>query len=392
MTLGEPAAVPASDGAEITPAQCERRILVAGVGLTPQVVTETIYALTVLRSPAFTPTEIHLVTTREGARRIELTLLDPESTILSEFARDHGFALLPELLTTDAIHIVRDPDDGQDPQAAADDAQASAADRITELMRRLTADPDAAVHVSIAGGRKTMSFLLGYALSLFARGQDALSHVLVSPAFQAHPQFFYPPARPRTLLGPGQEPLRTNEANIELADIPFVRLREGLPLQLLQDGLTYSETVAALQERFRAPSLAIDLVAGTAHAHGQLVQLPPLLRAWWIWFARTRLAGEGADTLSWRDADPSGLLNIYARLVGRGSIQFERVEQALREGMTKAYFDEKKAALNGAIRARLGPAAGWYCTEAVGRRPHTRFRLVTPPECIRIHEAGAPPS
>ncbi|MBP6582128.1 MAG: hypothetical protein KA204_01445, partial [Chromatiaceae bacterium] len=44
-----------------------RRILLAVTGLTPQVVTETLYALAMERQPPFIPTEIHLLTTAEGA-------------------------------------------------------------------------------------------------------------------------------------------------------------------------------------------------------------------------------------------------------------------------------------------------------------------------------------
>jgi CRISPR-associated protein (TIGR02584 family) len=33
--------------------------------------------------------------------------------------------------------------------------------------------------MSIAGGRKTMGFYAGYALSLYGRAQDRMSHVLV---------------------------------------------------------------------------------------------------------------------------------------------------------------------------------------------------------------------
>ncbi|PJA57556.1 MAG: TIGR02584 family CRISPR-associated protein, partial [Rhodocyclales bacterium CG_4_9_14_3_um_filter_68_10] len=57
------------------PHEYERRILLAATGLSPQVVTETLYALTQRRAPAFVPTEIHLVTTAEGAERARLTLL-----------------------------------------------------------------------------------------------------------------------------------------------------------------------------------------------------------------------------------------------------------------------------------------------------------------------------
>jgi len=85
-----------------------------------------------------------------------------------------------------------------------------------------------------------MGFLLGYALSLFGRPQDRLSHVLVDPPFAAHPEFWCLPCPPRVLLDRGQRPIRTDEAHIRLALIPFVRLRQGLPEAML-DGSTNDE-------------------------------------------------------------------------------------------------------------------------------------------------------
>ena len=37
-----------------------------------------------------------------------------------------------------------------------------------------------------------MGYYLGYALSLFGRSQDRLSHVLVSDGYEGHPEFYYP--------------------------------------------------------------------------------------------------------------------------------------------------------------------------------------------------------
>lgn len=66
------------------------------------------------------------------------------------------------------------------------------ADHIADIVRELTTDPYTAVHVSLAGGRKTMGYYLGYALSLYGRPQDRLSQVLVSAPFESHPEFYYP--------------------------------------------------------------------------------------------------------------------------------------------------------------------------------------------------------
>lgn len=52
-----------------------RRILLAVTGLSPQIVTETLYALAVAREPAWVPSEIQIVTTLRGAEEARLNLL-----------------------------------------------------------------------------------------------------------------------------------------------------------------------------------------------------------------------------------------------------------------------------------------------------------------------------
>ena len=44
-----------------------------------------------------------------------------------------------------------------------------------------------------------MGIYLAYALQLFGRPQDVLSHVLVSEDFESHPDFFYKPRIGKTL-------------------------------------------------------------------------------------------------------------------------------------------------------------------------------------------------
>jgi CRISPR-associated protein (TIGR02584 family) len=60
------------------PALHARRILLAVSGLSPQIVTETLYALAAQQDAPFVPTEVHLITTREGAQRAELSLLSDD--------------------------------------------------------------------------------------------------------------------------------------------------------------------------------------------------------------------------------------------------------------------------------------------------------------------------
>ena len=97
----------------------------------------------------------------------------------------------------------------------------------TRLLRGLTADPDTRIHASLAGGRKTMSFYMGYAMSLLGREQDELSHVLISPpALENSPDFWWKPTGARLVrTGGSGEPCSTEDAVIDVAPIPFARLR-----------------------------------------------------------------------------------------------------------------------------------------------------------------------
>src|SRR5262249_49174766 len=151
----------------------------------------------------------------------------------------------------------------------------------------------AALHVSLAGGRKTMGFLLGYALSLFGRRQDRLSHVLVDEPFERHSDFFYPPREPRVLTTSDGRPINTADARLLLADIPIVPLRLGWPREPLDGEATCSETVERPKGSFTEPELLIDHRSRRIMCHGRVVALPPLQFAVYAWLARRRKEGVG---------------------------------------------------------------------------------------------------
>jgi hypothetical protein len=60
------------------PASYRRHILLAVTGLTPQIVTETLYALAVKGTPRWVPTGIRIITTRQGAEKAERMSLPAE--------------------------------------------------------------------------------------------------------------------------------------------------------------------------------------------------------------------------------------------------------------------------------------------------------------------------
>ena len=88
------------------PHQFPRRILACVIGLTPQIVTETLYALVVNQDPPFIPTEIHIATTRQGKERSMLTLLDRQEGRLRAFAEEYGQPALADALSPSRIAVI----------------------------------------------------------------------------------------------------------------------------------------------------------------------------------------------------------------------------------------------------------------------------------------------
>tara|TARA_R110000868_G_scaffold122666_1_gene325270 strand:- start:2873 stop:4177 length:1305 start_codon:yes stop_codon:yes gene_type:complete len=208
-----------------------KHLLLAVTGMSPQVITETLYAMH--HQHGQWPDELCLITTAKGHDRVWQGLISDGH--LQALAQQLG---RPDItLTEEQILVV--------PNAAGvpvDDARSlqdheALADFITQTVRSRTADPELAIHASIAGGRKTMTFYLGYAMSLFGRPQDQLSHVLVSEAYEGRPDFYYPTAHAKPLARrPGDvTALDASQAQVTLADIPFVRQRTQIN-DLLQSG------------------------------------------------------------------------------------------------------------------------------------------------------------
>jgi CRISPR-associated protein (TIGR02584 family) len=385
------------------PSTFSRRILLCTVGLAPQIVTETLYALCVEQRLPFVPTEIHVITTLQGEARTREMLLDPPYEQLAKFVADYGFPVA-EGLTAKRIHVVHA--NGKPLKDISTDIHnQAAADLIIEKVLELTGDDHSAVHFSIAGGRKTMGFLLGSAASLFARPQDRLSHVLVEPQpLEQHPEFFFPPKVPRDLYDKSNpdEPINTAKARIVLAEIPFVRLRHGLPTPLLEGAWSFSETVARAQTAVAAPELIVGETGQSISCQGITFDLTPMQFTLYAILAKRRLCGTGKDGfVHWTDiggdefiAELESLPNATMRDIGRLRREFAKVGQPgydINNDPRSAKYEQAKTRLNERLRAKLGQLSPAY--EIKTRKSSNGQWLIgidLPAESIRFGQAGTP--
>jgi hypothetical protein len=166
--------------------------------------------------------------------------------------------------------------------------------------------------------------------------------------------------------------------------VPFVRLRDGLPMRLLQGQARFSETIAAAQRALLPPELIVDLAHGCLQAAGEVIRPKPASLAFYAMMARR--CQQGAGALNARAPDlAAAYLREYAALVGDASSDYERVETALSSGMSADDFDYRRSRANKVLSEALGQSlAKNYLIQAQGHRPNTRYGLRLEPEAIRF--------
>ena len=364
-------------------ARYKKRVLLCVTGLSPQVVTETLYALVV--EHGFVPTEIRLVTTSHGRNRVIRDLL-LENGHFHAFCREYD---LQDTIRFDesCIHVISDRAGNWLPDIRTPEENNMAADTITDVVRQLCMDDDSVLHASIAGGRKSMGFFLGYALSLFARPQDRLSHVLVSEPYENNPYFFYPSREPKELIRHDGSLLDASQARVMLAMIPLVCLRSGLPSSLL-DGGSYTETVHAAQSSILLPAeLKFDLKNKSVICAGQTVRLRPAQLALMLWLAirkkKARNETEGAICLNRDDNLIAEFLPCYKQVTPPASQDYENTVRTLKDHADfLPYFRSTRSKLHDELKKKLGPALSAFQIRSFGKRPCTRYELTTPVDAI----------
>lgn len=361
----------------------KRRILVCVTGMTPQVVTETLYALL---EEGTVPTEVQLITTEDGRNCALRDLLDSQTGQFHALCRDTN-CTGKICFDRDSIHVIDDAAGKPLSDIRTPEDNNRAADLIVRLLQSYCSDDDSAVYVSLAGGRKTMGFFAGYALSLFGRSQDRLLHVLVSPPFEGNREFFYPTQSLRFLQG---GILDASQAKVAMADIPFVRLRGCLTETVAEDLQTgkagYVETVTAVQKQLTASvEVSFDKKNTTLMCGGIPVKLEPACFATYLWLAwRCKSEMEAVNPNS-KEA-VAEFLEVYKWVVGDGSGHYDIAYETSRD-LTDfvQYFREKRSVVSRKIKAKFKKEfADPYLIESNRKRGEMRYQLKLVPEQITL--------
>lgn len=344
------------------PDQRFRKILLAVSGMSPQIITETLYAL--IREKNWIPDEVRLITTAQGRQNAVLQLLEGGKHF--QQLLDDCRVSQPVDFTAQSITVIEDADGKVLSDLRTPDDNEAAANTISAVIRDLTNDAGAQLHVSLAGGRKTMGFYAGYALSLFGRPQDCLSHVLVSEQYESNRSFFYPTPHTRVIHDRNDQPLDASAAKVWLAEIPFVRLRSGLPQNLLKGSHSFSETVALARKATEQAKLILFPAKCRYQLNGAAGKLTSVPTAILLWAAMR----ETPITPLVEGEKGAEYANELLQLVEQHNLPLHATtEKALEKGdLTKSFLETHISKLNKTLLTQLGPELSALCKLAIVQR------------------------
>ena len=355
------------------------RILLVVTGLTPQVVTETLFALYKMDE---LPERVVLLTTMRGMNRAVRDLLDPKDGRFFSFCKEYDLFGKISFNASD-IKVIEGPAGMLEDIRSPEDSNIAANFIMRTVQSLCTASN--IVHVSIAGGRKTMGFLAGYALSIFGRDCDRLSHVLVSEPFESNRDFFYPSRNPSVIFSPDGRSLDPSTAKVSLADIPFVRLRSGLTEDLLNGCSTFSEAISLAQTAF-APKVSLRFIRKECKIliADKQIKLTPTRFIAYYWLAM-RAKSKLPPTRLNDPGEVKDFLALTRDVFGEFSNEFGNFSRTLKHPEDlRNFIQEQKSRINQKIQSNLGKKALSYLVTSFGKRPYTSYGLALEPEQINI--------
>ncbi|EOX4938275.1 TIGR02584 family CRISPR-associated protein [Vibrio alginolyticus] len=338
-----------------------KNILISTVGASPQVLTETLFALHQSGRPF--PEAVYVITTQSSL-----------STLVNGLFRDgHLQALkdeyqLPDFKFNEShIWLIEDENGEYIDDAKSIEDQTSMADFITRKVYELTQDSNTSIHASLAGGRKTMAFYFGYAMSMFGRSQDVLSHVFVDDDYEFVRDFWYPTKQSKWVTGKyGQGEIDLSQAQVTLAEIPFVRMRESVEPSLITSmaNLSFSQTVGMLNTSHKNDlHVVIDTSAKILTTAGVDIKLTAKEMAFYIWLYEKSSAGLVVDRYFEDDPQHSiDYLNKYSELAADPRVfntfkttpeDFKVGDHATLSGMEREFLQPICSNINRKLRKEL---------------------------------------
>ncbi len=371
-----------------------KTVMLAVTGLSPQVITETLYAL---HQSSRHVDAIHVITTRNGKEKIFAELFGGKNGRYYQYLDEYGIDPATIDFSHRNVHVITDEHGIEIPDIARESDNEQLLRKCMDLTFYFTKDSETAVFFSIAGGRKTMSSCLTLAAQMYGRSQDRLYHVLISPEFESNRNFFYPPkkSQPIELVDNHGQPFfkETKFAQVNLIHIPFVSIRDNLPGDLLKEPKDPG-TLALSLIKEEISRLTVNLISGTITYKKMEFDMMPAPLALYTFFAmqkknclkKVETCGNCIDCFLDINAvyeKQKEINNIYKKI--SGSRPLDEMSNTGIINLSSDNFNTYKAKIKGNLLGRFGPYALKELEIASkGSRPNTRYGILIDKTKIQI--------
>ncbi|MDA3915712.1 MAG: CRISPR-associated ring nuclease Csm6 [Deltaproteobacteria bacterium] len=362
-----------------------KNILLAVVGLSPQVITETLYAIF---KSGKNIDEIIVITTNQGKEKIYSTLLAGQDGNFDKFFEEYNIPRNSILFNHDSIHVICDEHGNTISDLVSEDENRYLLKLCLEITFKLTNMAQTSIYFSVAGGRKTMSSCLTLAAQLYGRPQDRLCHVLVSPEFESSRNFYYPPKINTSvkLKNKNGEPFykNTKYAKINLVNIPFISIRNYLTHNDLKEVKDPGTLMLSLVQDLK-PTLRIDFTLKKIIYKNIELDLMPAHLALYGFFAmqkkncpkEIKTCGNCTDcflqSFEILEKQPE-ITKIYKKL--RGARQITEMSGEGIINLDKDNLRSFKSKIKKSLETRFGsPALEEIEIASTGLRPDTRYGI-----------------
>ncbi len=260
--------------------ESKRTILVAGMGTSPAVLTNAVWALAHQKKPVV-PDEVVVLITKNGKELLLRELIDNGvwDEMLAEMKREKididGRLIFGET----SIRTIPDVRGNEIDDLRTGEDNLRAADFMLSQLRQYTEDGGTELHVSIAGGRKTMSALLFSCMTLLGRECDKIYHVLLPQAieFGATPTFYFPKRGAIYTATATGKKHKSKDLHPELFEVPFVRMRGWYQDKFKTIPPSYRTLISRVQEvappAVTYPEIEIDAWNGWVKVDGKAVAM-----------------------------------------------------------------------------------------------------------------------
>ena len=260
--------------------QHKRIILVSAMGTSPAVLTNMVWGLA-HQKHSIVPDEIVVFITKSGKELLIQRLFDKGvwNEMRSNLKREKIEIDGKLVFGATSIRVIPDAEGNEIEDLRTGDDNLRAADFMLSQLRQYTEDSETELHVSIAGGRKTISALLFSCMSLLGREQDKVYHVLLPPALEGGvtPTFYYPKRGSTYTAQVTGKKHKAKYLQCELFEVPFVRMRGWYQEKFKNIPPSYRTLISKVQTvappAVVYPEIEIDAWNGWAKIDGKLAPM-----------------------------------------------------------------------------------------------------------------------